>query len=160
MPILREKDARRRFTQVAISLAVVLVIGIFLAVALAVAVRARNEAQEASELALSRRLAAEAELIRYQDGPSLSRGVLLALESVHRYPTIEGEKALRNGLAYLPRLSGTAELGGEAQIASLSQNGSRLAIEVFPLGIRVVDTEARQELGPNKSVRRSREPET
>lgn len=64
----------------------------------------RNEAIYQGNVALAKQLAARAELIRNQSANEFPRGVLLAVESLKRFPSFEGDQAMRHSLALLPRL--------------------------------------------------------
>lgn len=64
-----------------------------------------GHAEQQARIAFARQLAAESELaIREGGGVSLSLATLLAIESVRQYPTVEGDRALRNALSIMPRL--------------------------------------------------------
>src|SRR5262249_21786067 len=56
-----------------------------------------------AELKAMVRLAAQSELVRSQRADLLPLSVLLAVESLQRFPSEEAERALRGGLALLPR---------------------------------------------------------
>jgi WD40 repeat protein len=62
----------------------------------------RQEAERQRTLAFGSQLAARAFLTRNELGDSLPASVLLAVESLHRRPSLEGEQVLREGLALLP----------------------------------------------------------
>ncbi len=83
---------------------------------------AASQAAEARELerlrelydrALSRQLAAQAELVRRQRGNLLERSVLLAGEALARSAGPESDAALRTGLALLPRRLAAIEHGDQ-----------------------------------------------
>jgi WD40 repeat protein len=61
-------------------------------------VRLRAQADQS----LARQLAAQAELVRTQRPDQLALSVALATESLARSPSLEGEQALRRGMALLP----------------------------------------------------------
>jgi WD40 repeat protein len=77
--------------------------------------------------ALARQLAAQAELVMNQDPSFLERGTLLALESLRRHPTLEGDQALRRGLETLPRPRARIRLDGRILGLAFSPDGSLLA---------------------------------
>jgi WD40 repeat protein len=83
--------------------------------------------QTAYRNALARELAARAELIRSQPESSLVHAVLLAVESLRRFPTSESNLTLRRTLALMPTID--AILGFESQVAhvAFSADGKRLA---------------------------------
>jgi WD40 repeat protein len=62
-----------------------------------------EEAEEQRKIALARQLAAQSELLRNQQPRLLERSVLLAVESVKRYHSVETDQALRQGLSLLAR---------------------------------------------------------
>jgi hypothetical protein len=81
--------------------------GLVITVALAIlAWFQRNEAVSQANIALARQLAAQAEVIRSERPNLLQRSVLLAVESLKRYPTLEADQLLRQGLPLLPRAVG------------------------------------------------------
>ena len=97
-----------------------------------------REAERWEELyatALARQLAAEAELLIDQRGVLLATGALLAIESMRRSPSVEGDRALRKALCLLPRphaevdyrdwsqLAATAFKPGAAHIAGIEKRG-------------------------------------
>ena len=59
-----------------------------------------------ANIALARQLAAQAEVIGSERPDLLQRRVLLAVESLKRYPTLEADQHLRQGLPLLPRAVG------------------------------------------------------
>ena len=68
--------------------------------------REAAEAERTRELSartLARQLAAQSELVRGSDVESVRTSVLLAAESVEQWPSVEGDRALRRGLALLSR---------------------------------------------------------
>ncbi|MEG4574205.1 caspase family protein [Microcoleus sp. N3A4] len=62
-----------------------------------------EEAEEQRQIALARQLAAQSELLRNQQPHLLERSVLLAVESVKRYHSVETDQVLRQGLSLLAR---------------------------------------------------------
>ena len=65
--------------------------------------RERDEAVRQRGIALARQLAAQAEVARTQYPLRLQRSVLLAVEALKRYPSVEAGYALRQGISLLPR---------------------------------------------------------
>ncbi|EKU98274.1 WD40 repeat-containing protein [Leptolyngbya sp. PCC 7375] len=70
--------------------------------------RQRENAIENQELALSRQLAAQSELVQNQQANLLERGILLAVEAMQRFSSVgirslEADQALRHGLSLLPQ---------------------------------------------------------
>jgi WD40 repeat protein len=120
----RKAAARRqRITLGAVSVSLVIT------VALAVlAWFKRNEAVSQANIALARQLAAQAEVIRSERPDLLQRSVLLAVESLKRYPTLEADQLLRQGLPLLPRAVGRPmKHHGPVQAVAFSPNGTHLA---------------------------------
>lgn len=68
------------------------------------AIAEEKRANEQSEIALSRQLAAQAELLISQNPTLIDRAVLLSIEALNHSSTYEGSEALRHGLALLPKL--------------------------------------------------------
>src|SRR5262249_39124857 len=87
--------------RMAVSAMAVLSVG--LAVATFLAIEQRNEARRQAEIAVARQLAAEAELTRNRQARLLPLSMLLAVDSLRRYPTTEADQTLRAGLSLMPR---------------------------------------------------------
>src|SRR5262245_5086377 len=120
----RKAAARRqRITLGAVSVA--------LAIAGALAVLAwikRNDAVSQANIALARQLAAQAELTRNERPDLVERSVLLAVESLKRYPTLEADQLVRQGLPLLPRaVGGPMKHHGAVQAVVFSPDGTHLA---------------------------------
>jgi WD40 repeat protein len=102
-----------------------------LVIALVLAVLAwfqRNEAVSQANIALARQLAAQGEVVRSERPDLLQRTVLLAVESLKRYPTLEADQLLRQGLPLLPRAVGQRmKHGGPVQAVAFSPDGVHLA---------------------------------
>lgn len=64
----------------------------------------RQEAERQRRIAVAGKLAAESELTRTQSAELLERSVLLAVESLRRWPSAEADLAVRRGLGLLPQL--------------------------------------------------------
>jgi WD40 repeat protein len=91
--------------------------------------REAAEAERTRELyarALARQLAAQSELVRGADVESVRTSVLLAAESVERWPTVEGDRALRRGLALLSRRP-LRRIEHRARHVALGRDGLALA---------------------------------
>jgi WD40 repeat protein len=121
--------AQKRFTLAA-------VVGLVIALGLAAfagrqywkATEATQEAQTQRDIALARQLAAQAETIVSERPNLLQRAVLLALESLKRYPTLEADQVLRQGLPLLPRaISNPINYQGPVQAVAFSPDGTHLA---------------------------------
>lgn len=88
----------------------------------------RNEAVSQANIALARQLAAQAELTQSERPSLLQRSVLLAVESLKRYPTLEADQLLRQGLRLLPRAVGRPmKHHGPVQAVAFSPDGVHLA---------------------------------
>ena len=66
------------------------------------AIAQRDEARRQQQIALSKQLAAQAQLIINQRSGPLARALLLATEAMRRYPSLEPDQAIRSGLDLLP----------------------------------------------------------
>lgn len=64
----------------------------------------RREAEAQRQIALARQLVVQSELLLAQDPNLLERSALLAVESLRRSFTFEGDRSLREALSLLPRL--------------------------------------------------------
>jgi uncharacterized protein YpmB len=108
----KQAKIARRFRNLTVALVVMFVVAMVAAVyayhQVRVAKKAKEQeaaqrkiAQQQTEIALARQLAAQAELTRNQQASLLPRSVLLAVESMRRFPSLEADQALRHGLALL-----------------------------------------------------------
>jgi hypothetical protein len=79
--------------------------------------------------ALARQLAAQAEVMIGQGGVLLETATLLAVESMRRFPTLAGDRALRKALCLLPKKVADIDCAksGEVQHAAFSVDGQYLA---------------------------------
>ncbi|MCP4259459.1 MAG: WD40 repeat domain-containing protein [Planctomycetes bacterium] len=89
--------------------------------------KAKTEAERQQQIALARQLAAQAELTRNQQANLLHRSVLLAVESMKRSPSFEGDQALRHGLALLPRPIARMNHEDDVRFVAFSPDGKYLA---------------------------------
>jgi WD40 repeat protein len=92
----------------------------------------RAMAVEQGRIALARQLAAQSSLVLRQNPDRLPLAVLLALESVDRHPSFEGNQALRAALTLLPQLEwssshASAPQRGRVRSLGFSSDGSLLA---------------------------------
>jgi WD40 repeat protein len=93
-------------------------------------VREAAEAERTRELlarTLARQLAAQAELVRETSVESVRTSVLLAAESVEQWPSVEGDRALRRGLALLSRRA-LRRIEHSRALVALARDGSFVAI--------------------------------
>ena len=94
------------------------------------ALLSRNEAIRQRQIAITRQLAAQAELTINQQPARLTESVLLAVESVHparQAASLEGYQALRHALGLLPPRPATLPHRGPLLASSLSADGAHLA---------------------------------
>jgi WD40 repeat protein len=88
----------------------------------------REAALELRQEALADRLAVQAGvMLADEPGPDLVRGMLLAVESLHRSPNPETERLLHRGLMHLPRRLGRLPHQSEVWAAVFSPDGRWLA---------------------------------
>jgi WD40 repeat protein len=97
-----------------------------------VAQRERAVAVEQGRIALARQLAAQSGLVLRQKPDRLPIAVLLALESVDRYASFEGNQALRTALSLLPQVEwstgpASAPERGRVRALRFSDDGALLA---------------------------------
>jgi WD40 repeat protein len=83
----------------------------------------RAEAERATQVALSRQLAAQSELLRNQHPTFLPRSVLLAAEAMQRFPSIEADLALRASVGLLPRRVALMEHDGKVCSVAITSDG-------------------------------------
>ena len=88
----------------------------------------RGEAISQANVALARQLAAQAEVATSERPALLQRGVLLAVDSLERYPTLEADQFLRSAVPLLPRaVGGAMEHKGAVQVVTFAPDGKRVA---------------------------------
>ena len=91
------------------------------------AARGREETLHERQISLARYLVGQAESIRTQHPEFVERGVLLALESLKRFRTVEADHALRRWLDLLPRAITRIMHEDEVRCLAFSPNGRFLA---------------------------------
>jgi WD40 repeat protein len=91
------------------------------------ALRGREQTLHERQVSLARLLASESEAIRTQQPELVERSVLLALESIKRFRTVEGDQALRRGLDLLPRAIARVMHNDEVRCLAFSPNNRFLA---------------------------------
>src|SRR6266446_2217678 len=98
--------------------------GFVVAIVLAiVAFFAEAKAKKQTQVALSRQLAAQSELLRNQHPTFLPRSVLLAAEAMRRFPSIDGHVVLRAGVSLLPRRLAQMEHDGDVRCVAMAIDG-------------------------------------
>jgi WD40 repeat protein len=80
--------------------------------------KANVQRQEATaianaDLALARQLAAQSQLLGNKSGLSMIQSGLLAIESLRKYPTIEGDQALKRNVLLFPKPVSSIQVEGE-----------------------------------------------
>ena len=88
---------------------------------------AQAVAEEQRQVALARQLAAQAQIVLDNSSSSVVRSILLAVESLRRYPESEGNQALHRALGLLPRSVAVVEQGGAVRAIAFSPDGRCLA---------------------------------
>ncbi len=83
----------------------------------------RDEAERATQVALSRQLTAQSELLRNQHPTFLPRSVLLAAEAMQRFPSIDAYVVLRAGVSLLPRRLAQMEHDGDVRSVAMASDG-------------------------------------
>lgn len=113
---------RQRLTLAGVSMA--LVVAIVLGV---IAWVQRDLAEERRKVAEARQLAAESQLVRADDGNSVERKLLLAIESLKTAPTLEGFTAWSEPARLLPSRPLVMKHQGQVRSVKFSSDGKRLA---------------------------------
>jgi WD40 repeat protein len=68
-----------------------------------------------ADLALARQLAAQSQLLVAESGPGMVQSGLLAVESLRRYPTIEGDQVLKRNFLLFPQPISSMHHNGDLQ---------------------------------------------
>ncbi|MHC4167772.1 MAG: WD40 repeat domain-containing protein, partial [Planctomycetota bacterium] len=164
MALGRQKRMSKRLI-IALVAAGILLLSTVLATVLAM--RARNSAQEHeriagenaskatenAKIALARQLAAQAELTISQQPNLLQRGVLLAVESMRRYRSLEADQALRHGLAILARPVAVVSHGNVVDSVAFSPDGKYLATASTDRTMRVCKATTGEQICDDKTAR-------
>ena len=86
-----------------------------------------QEAEWQHKVALARQLVTRAELLRDQHPAQLERSVLLAVEAIQRFPSVESDLALRQGLSLLRRPMNCLTHKDSVKTVVFSHNGHYIA---------------------------------
>lgn len=120
----------RRLTRSAVAALSVLTLSSI--VATWIAVQQREQAVQQNHIALARQLAAQSKSTMAQYADQLPLAVLLATESTHIYPTLEGNQALRETLSLLPSPAFSYSYeglnAGRVRALALSTDGKLLVV--------------------------------
>jgi len=110
--------------------------------------RISEERRKTAETAVSRQLAAQAEQSLSKDRSLVHSSLLLAVESLRRYPTLEGNQALQRSIAWLARL--VTRTTHEANVKAVAIEGKYLAIAADDWTVQVFELTNRQPLATMK----------
>ena len=125
----REREtARSRYLKRLKYLVITLSVAFTIAIITSLIALNRNDyAEDQKEISLARGLAAQSELTFRSRGDLLPRSVLLAVESMRRYHTLEGDIALRQGISRLVPETARLTHEGEVYAVAFSPNGELVA---------------------------------
>jgi WD40 repeat protein len=116
-----------------------------LSVVTAAALYQWRQAVEQRNIAVARQLAAQSELVRTQQGRLIQQSVLLALESLHRFPSLEADQALRASLSLLPTSVVTLSHGAGVLGTALGSDGRSVITAGTDGSVRVWNVPERRE---------------
>ncbi|HEY6969913.1 MAG TPA: TIR domain-containing protein [Candidatus Angelobacter sp.] len=126
MPVLRAEQERRK-RQFAWRVATASVVLLLTVSGLAVvALVQRNKAQLERNIALSRQLAAQSNVIRDETPLLLELSTLLAIESMHRVPLLDNDQALRQSLSLLLKPMANVNGADNVYAVAFSKDGRYL----------------------------------
>jgi WD40 repeat protein len=84
-------------------------------------------AEERRQAALARQLSAQAQLVRNQNVRLLPLSILLGLESLERFPSLEADRFLRRGLSLTPRYTNPILHNSSVRVLAFSPDGKYIA---------------------------------
>ncbi len=99
----------------------------------------REEARRQAQINRGRELAAESEALRVQHALLLPYSLLLGIESMREFESVEAGRAIRTALAMLPRHLGRVPLPQERFSVAAQPGGGRIAAASSSDGFRVWD---------------------
>lgn len=108
--------------------------------------RGQEETLHERQVSLARHLASQAESVRTQHPELVERSVLLAVESIRRFRTLEADQALRSGLDLLPRAIARVSHEDEVRCLAFSPNGRLLATGSDDSTARVTEVQTGREI--------------
>jgi WD40 repeat protein len=108
--------------------------------------RGQEETLHERQVSLARHLASQAEAIRTEHPELVERSVLLAVESIRRFRTLEADQALRHGLDLLPRAIARVIHGDEVRCLAFSPTGRFLATGSDDNTARVTEVQTGREI--------------
>jgi WD40 repeat protein len=130
---LERRRARQIVAVVSLALLLAVVSGVY---AGWLWLQARAQAKQAD----ARRIADNAETVLRMPEKPAELGLLLAIESLKKSPTLEGDSALRAGLALLPGLAGPTIPEGHVTAMTFSSNGQFIVVADRGRSVRVWET--------------------
>ena len=107
---------------------------------------AQAQAEEERRIAQARQLAAQSQIVLDNSSTGLVQSVLLAVESLRRYPSLEAEQALRGGLDLFPRTIARMEHEGRGSTVAFSPDGRWVALGSWDGMARVWEAVTGQEV--------------
>jgi len=143
----REREtARSRYLKRLKYLVITLSVAFTIAIITSLIALNRNDyAEDQKEISLARGLAAQSELTFRSRGDLLPRSVLLAVESMRRYHTLEGDIALRQGISRLVPETARLTHEGEVYAVAFSPNGELVATGSWDNTARIWRTDTGEE---------------
>jgi WD40 repeat protein len=144
--VIEQRERKRQVRRRNVTAGIVSGVVTALSAALVWALVSRREAVQQRNIALSRQLAAQAELMLDRDPHLIERAVQLAAESMKRFPSIEADQLLRRGISLLPKVISDLPHSDAVTGVSLSPDGKQ-TVTVSDGAARVWETESAREIG-------------